>query len=309
MVGEQVIRGRLAELLAAEAADDLSAAEREELERLLADAPPEREQLMRAAGLAQVAFLHRDRKARALPPALRARLAKPGAAWQAGRQSATAAAVTDIGQARLRREDERRGTAPAAIAPAAGAPPVPTPTAARPAGAGPSRAAPGGRGLAGLGWYAAAAVVLVALLVRALPTGAPAPADAAARRAALIAGASDIVRVDWGDSAEPGFERAGGDVVWSSARQEGYLRLAGLPANDRAREQYQLWVVDPGRDARPVDGGVFDVPAAGEVVIPIDAKLRVGRPAAFAITLEKAGGVVVSDGPMLLVAAVDYGTS
>jgi hypothetical protein len=304
MVGEQVIRGRLAELLAAEAADDLSATEREELERLLADAPPEREQLMRAAGLAQVAFLHRDRKVRALPPALRARLAKQGAAWQAGRQSATAAAVTDIGQARLRREDERRGTAPAAIAPAAGAPPAPTPTAA-----GPSRAAPRGRGLAGLGWYAAAAVVLVALLVRALPTGAPAPADAAARRAALIAGASDLVRVDWGDSAEPGFERAGGDVVWSSARQEGYLRLAGLPANDRAREQYQLWVVDPGRDARPVDGGVFDVPASGEVVIPIDAKLPVGRPAAFAITLEKAGGVVVSDGPMLLVAAVDHGTS
>ena len=93
-------------------------------------------------------------------------------------------------------------------------------------------------------------------------------------------------------------------MVWSSARQEGYLRLAGLPANDRGRRQYQLWVVDPTRDSRPVDGGVFDVGPGGEAIIPIHAKLPGGRPTAFAITLEQAGGVVVSDGPMLLVAAV-----
>jgi hypothetical protein len=40
------------------------------------------------------------------------------------------------------------------------------------------------------------------------------------------------------------------------------------------------------------------------VTIPIHAKLRIGRPKAFAITLEHAGGVVVSDGPLLVVAAV-----
>jgi hypothetical protein len=44
-----------------------------------------------------------------------------------------------------------------------------------------------------------------------------------------------------------------------------------------------------------VDGGVFDVPAnAGEVIIPIRAALMVRKPAAFAVTLEKPGGVVVS---------------
>lgn len=50
------------------------------------------------------------------------------------------------------------------------------------------------------------------------------------------------------------------------------------------------------RDKRyPVDGGVFDVPAnAGEVVIPIRASLMVRKPAAFAVTVEKPGGVVVS---------------
>ncbi len=62
--------------------------------------------------------------------------------------------------------------------------------------------------------------------------------------------------------------------------------------------------MDPGRDARPVDGGVFDITGEGEVIVPIDAKLPIGTPAVFAITLEQPGGVVVSDGPLLVIAPV-----
>jgi len=88
-------------------------------------------------------------------------------------------------------------------------------------------------------------------------------------------------------------------------QQAGYMRLSGLVANEPGTAQYQLWIVDPDRDARPVDGGVFDVPADDEeVIIPIDSKLRINGPAAFAITLEKPGGVVVSAGPLLVVAPV-----
>ena len=44
-----------------------------------------------------------------------------------------------------------------------------------------------------------------------------------------------------------------------------------------------------------MDGGVFDVPAnAAEVVIPIRAELPVRGREAFAVTVEKPGGVVVS---------------
>ncbi len=43
-----------------------------------------------------------------------------------------------------------------------------------------------------------------------------------------------------------------------------------------------------------MDGGVFNVAGTGEVVIPIDAKLQVGRAGTFAVTVEKPGGVVVS---------------
>jgi len=38
------------------------------------------------------------------------------------------------------------------------------------------------------------------------------------------------------------------------------------------------------------------------VIIPIDAKLDVLDPEAFAITREQPGGVVVSNGPLLMVA-------
>ena len=50
------------------------------------------------------------------------------------------------------------------------------------------------------------------------------------------------------------------------------------------------------------DGGVFDAPRAGERVA-FAPRLAVNRPTVFAITEEKPGGVVVSKGPLLVVAA------
>ena len=81
------------------------------------------------------------------------------------------------------------------------------------------------------------------------------------------------------------------------------MRLTGMPANDPKTAQYQLWIIDPERGEQPVDGGVFDIrPGQSEVIIPIDSKLKVSKPAVFAITLEQPGGVVVSKGPLLVVA-------
>jgi hypothetical protein len=48
---------------------------------------------------------------------------------------------------------------------------------------------------------------------------------------------------------------------------------------------------------------VFDVASSGEVIVPFESRLSVRGPAAFAITAEKPGGVVVSGGPLLMVAA------
>lgn len=160
--------------------------------------------------------------------------------------------------------------------------------------------------LRGLGWYAAAAMLVLAIWApwsRSVvePPAAEVP-DLAAQRAQLVAEAGDVVTAEWA-GAEAGYDGVSGDVVWSTARQAGFMRLRGLPANRPTEQQYQLWIVDPARDAEPVDGGVFDIPAGtGEVLVPIDAKLAVGSPTVFAITLEQPGGVVVSEGPLLVVA-------
>lgn len=112
-----------------------------------------------------------------------------------------------------------------------------------------------------------------------------------------------IVRASWTGN-EKRYAAVAGEALWSDASQTGYMRFVGLEPNNPQRLQYQLWIVDPDRDSRPVDGGVFDVPNNGEVIVPMNPKLRVDRPQTFAITLEKTGGVVVSGGPLLLVGSV-----
>lgn len=167
-------------------------------------------------------------------------------------------------------------------------------------GAAPGRAAGAPRRAR---WAAVAAAALAftgGAWVAAARSG-PAPRSAAELRAELLA-QPDALRLAWEPPTAPRARGATGDVVWSTARQEGCLRLVGLTPNDPVTEHYQLWIVDPTRDREPVDGGVFDVPAATEVLTPIAARLRVDSPELFAITLEKRGGVVVSEGPLLVVA-------
>lgn len=267
---------RLDELLAGEAAGDLEPGESTELARARRDAAPDGE-LMRVAALAQLAFMRAEKQAgKRLPAGLEARLAAQASTWKPG----------DAGREKVR---------------SIGIAPRPQ-QAAAPAPAASGRATAMGRS----GWYLAAGLALALGLSlfrppAKLPTEAGAPQLAQQREG--LSEAPDAIRIAWGRSEQPGYASVTGDVVWSDSRQEGYLRLVDLPPNDPARQQYQLWIVAPGRDSHPVDGGVFDVGARGEVIVRIDAKLRVAQPAAFAITLEKPGGVVVSTQPLLLVAA------
>ncbi len=156
------------------------------------------------------------------------------------------------------------------------------------------------------GWYAAAASIVIAILGwwQVL-----APRDGAERLTAQTMASfsrdhADSVSGDW-TSSIPKYAKVEGELVWSDAEQTGYMRFVGLAANDPDREQYQLWIVDPDRDKHPIDGGVFDVPTSGEVIVPIDAKLIAKAPKVFAITKEQSGGVVVSAGPHILVAKIE----
>lgn len=93
---------------------------------------------------------------------------------------------------------------------------------------------------------------------------------------------------------------AGGRVVWSDKKQEGYMVLTGFAVNDPAVSQYQLWIFDTNPAQKvPVDGGVFDfakaeMNGAGEVIVPIKAHVPVKKAVQFAVTEEIPGGVMQS---------------
>lgn len=131
-----------------------------------------------------------------------------------------------------------------------------------------------------------------------VPTVTPAKPTAEQEYAKLIAEPTGVVKANWAPPSPDAkdLKDVSGDVVWSDAKQEGFMRLKGLPINDKSKSTYQLWIFDKTQDAKtPIDGGTFDVDKNGEVIVPIDAKLKALEPALFAITIEKPGGVVVSD--------------
>ncbi len=84
-----------------------------------------------------------------------------------------------------------------------------------------------------------------------------------------------------------------GDVVWNDELQTGYLRFVNLDVNDPSIEQYQVWVIDERGMEQKVSGGVFNATADGEVIVPIDPGIDVGRVALFAVTVEEPGGTWV----------------
>lgn len=140
-----------------------------------------------------------------------------------------------------------------------------------------------------LAWLACLAASIMALIAWQSSGG-----NKAITRQSLIASAPDLIQAKWVEGKTPLAAEVRGDVVWSNSAQRGFMSFVGLPINDPTLEQYQLWIIDPSRDDEPIDGGVFNITSRGESIVPIQAKLTVGQPKAFAITIEKPGGVVVS---------------
>jgi anti-sigma-K factor RskA len=152
-------------------------------------------------------------------------------------------------------------------------------------------------------WWSARRPLPQIVYVPVAPT-VPLPPTPTEERAKFLADHRDVKKLDWTATADPVARGASGDVVWSPSAQRGYMRFVGIAKNDRQKFQYQLWIFDKERDARyPVDGGVFDVSAAGEVIVPITTRLPIGQPTLFAVTVEAPGGVVVSARKRIVVTA------
>jgi len=160
-----------------------------------------------------------------------------------------------------------------------------------------------------LDWLAAAACVTIGaagtlLILRAGNDSNERSSLRAADLDSYLATHPGTMRVRWtGTEDDHVIGPVGGEVCFDASTNDGILVIEGLAPNDPAREQYQLWIFDAARDERfPVDGGVFDVPKHGRAIIPVVARLPVSKPLLFAVTVEKPGGVVVSDRRIALVA-------
>ncbi|MDI1320883.1 MAG: anti-sigma factor [bacterium] len=87
-------------------------------------------------------------------------------------------------------------------------------------------------------------------------------------------------------------------AVWNPEQQTGLLTMEKLPALADTQD-YQIWIVDPAYKD-PVNGGVFHAGADGRVTLGFKPDQPVKQAAAFAISLEKRGGVPKAEGPIVL---------
>jgi len=252
----------LVDLLIKQVTEGLSPAEQRALDAL--DSPSAMTELHEFERAAAAVSLAQAAPLEALPPALQARLEEQA----------------------LRHVESRISGAPRSPAVSR------SPVAARPRSAGWNAT----------GWLAAAACLVLAVIGWMRSVHVAAPHTPAEERAALLAAPTSL-KIALGATKDPAAAGVTGDVVWDPATQKGFLHFVGLAPNDSHVLQYQIWIFDGERDQRyPIDGGVFDVPAnSTDVVIPIRAAVLVHKPAAFAVTAEKPGGVVVSDRAHVLV--------
>lgn len=91
-------------------------------------------------------------------------------------------------------------------------------------------------------------------------------------------------------------------AVWDPTRETGLLTVDHLPLIGE-NQDYQIWVIDPAYPI-PVDGGVFKPGADGRAVLAFKGDKPVKGVAAFAISLEKKGGVPKAEGPIVLLGKV-----
>lgn len=87
-------------------------------------------------------------------------------------------------------------------------------------------------------------------------------------------------------------------VAWEPDKQIGFIRIVGLPAAGSGKD-YQLWAVD-AEHKDPVSAGIVHVDQNGVVQMRFKPETATRHVKAFALTLERQGGVPKAEGPILL---------
>ncbi len=88
-------------------------------------------------------------------------------------------------------------------------------------------------------------------------------------------------------------------VAWQPGRQSGVIRISNLPAPQSGKD-YQLWAVD-AEHKDPISAGIVRVDKNGVAQVRFKPVEKAEHVKAFAISLEREGGVSKKEGPILLV--------
>ena len=149
-----------------------------------------------------------------------------------------------------------------------------------------------------LAWIAAVAAILFAMLKPADVIVESEPTNLTAEKSDEekledLRGIDETLDLEWAPQDDATVEGTSGRIVWNTGEQQGFMEINNLQQNDPTKFCYQLWIFDEDQK-HPIDGGVFNITKKSQL-IPIDAKIDVSKVKMFAVTVEKPGGVVVSE--------------
>jgi len=122
-------------------------------------------------------------------------------------------------------------------------------------------------------------------------------------REQLLGSAPDVLHLQLvSDNGGGVANNFGGDIVWSSGRQIGFLRLKGSTGDSSAQpRQYRLWIVSSDVSGNEIiNGGIFPADrSSGELILPIQADQFVQQPKMFVVDVEPLGGSSKLTGSLL----------
>jgi anti-sigma-K factor RskA len=100
-------------------------------------------------------------------------------------------------------------------------------------------------------------------------------------------------------SPEPGHEDAKVAVAWHQEKQTGVITIANMPPAGAGRD-YQLWAVDANHPD-PINAGILHVDPNGVTRVQFKPDQAATQIKAFAISLEREGGVPKREGPIVMI--------
>jgi anti-sigma-K factor RskA len=89
------------------------------------------------------------------------------------------------------------------------------------------------------------------------------------------------------------------NVAWQSDRQSGVITINNMPPAGEGRD-YQLWAIDANHQD-PINAGILHVEPNGITRIRFKPEQNASQIKAFAISLEREGGVPKREGPIVMI--------